>query len=363
MKTQTTSSEIWVFQSSFVGDCVLSLAFLNELLKIQPEARVKLVTQSGIQSQMFHLARDRGLQAHFSRLEILDFHKKDLRGLKNIFKSSEWIRKKRTPHIESQYAFCLHRSFRTAFMAYMTGAREKIGFSSGAASFMYTKAIPRTWDRGAHEIEKNLDLLRSVFGVDKVPVYLGASLQKRPSLLSAQDSNKPKRVQGRVSLALGSPWPTKRWPLEHAISLCKNWVEEGIEIYLLGDSSATEQAHHLQKSIPSILIKNFVGQTTAQEWVDLLDSSSLLVSGDSASVHVASDLGVPVLALFGPTVPEFGFAPWRTHSKVLQRSDLECRPCHIHGPKVCPLKHHKCLKELDPDSVLRHAKSYLLVDP
>lgn len=353
--------DIWVFQSSFVGDCVLTLPFLKELLTLEPEARVRLVTQKGIQQELFLLALERGLKEHALRVEVLPFDKKTQRSLWSPF---SWMRSHQAATVakDVEVAFCLHRSFRSALLAFLSGARHRLGFSSGAASFLYTQAVPRSWDRGDHEIEKNLNLLRAYYSNASVPAYLGKDVQKCPSILSSPDQ-RPARVKDRVALALGSPWPTKRWPIEHAIELCREWMHQGVEVCLLGDPSAKDLAAQIESAVPSLLIRNHVGKTNMKEWVDLLDSCSLLVSGDSASVHVASDLGVPVLGLFGPTVPEFGFAPWRTHSKVLQLGDLPCRPCHIHGPKTCPLGHHKCLKDLEPKHVLRHAKSYLLVDP
>jgi len=352
--------DIWIFQNSFVGDCALTLPFLKELLRLEPEARLRLVVQKGIQTELFQLAMERGLASDRDRLEILPFDKKNSKGL---LKTYQWMRRQMESSRGSEvsFAFCLHRSFRSAFMALLTGARARVGFSSGAATFLYTLSVPRSWDRGVHEIEKNLDMLRVVYGKEAVPEYLGRNLEKRPSLLASL--NRPQRVAERAALALGSPWPTKRWPVEHAIQLCREWMQQGVEVLLLGDPSACAMAQEITQAVPSLLIQDHVGKTGMKDWVDLLDTCQVLVSGDSASVHVASDLGVPVLALFGPTVPEFGFSPWRSNSKVIQLSDLACRPCDIHGPKTCPLGHHKCLKELGAEHVLRHAKSHLLVDP
>jgi heptosyltransferase-2 len=120
-------------------------------------------------------------------------------------------------------------------------------------------------------------------------------------------------------------------------------------------------ADELLRKFQSRLLSDQVGKTDMRGWCDLIDASAVLVSGDSASVHVASDLGVPVVALFGPTVPDFGFAPWRPNSRVLQIENLACRPCSIHGPKECPLGHHKCLKNVGADQVFAVTKRHLSV--
>ncbi len=67
-------------------------------------------------------------------------------------------------------------------------------------------------------------------------------------------------------------------------------------------------------------------------------------------MHMATGVGTPVVALFGPTVPAFGFLPYGGQSAVLQR-DLECRPCSAMGSARCPMGHHRCLADIAPADV------------
>ncbi len=348
---------IWIVQTSFVGDCVLSLPFVHELARSFPETPLVIVTQPGIQRSLFETALERGLAPLASRTRLVTLDKRGSE--KSIWGLRRWAdRAKSESGADPSRVFCLQRSFRTGLLAVLSGAEERIGFASGAASFLYTRAVRRTWEQGEHEIEKNLDLLRAVLPESKIAPWRGLD---RPSLLAAPV--RPQRAPDRAALALGSPWPTKRWPVENAIELCRQWSDQGVEVKLIGDPSARVIAEQIKAAVPSRLIEDHVGQTSMKEWVDILDSSAVLVSGDSASVHVASDLAVPVVGLFGPTIPEFGFAPWRTNSSVLQTPDLVCRPCSIHGPKRCPLGHHKCLKNIGAEQVLGATKPHLLMDP
>ncbi len=82
----------------------------------------------------------------------------------------------------------------------------------------------------------------------------------------------------------------------------------------------------------------------------LLKRSRALVSGDTGVMHMATGVGTPVVALFGPTVEAFGFFPYRARSRVLER-DLPCRPCSRMGGPACPLGHHDCLRGILPDAV------------
>jgi heptosyltransferase-2 len=82
----------------------------------------------------------------------------------------------------------------------------------------------------------------------------------------------------------------------------------------------------------------------------VLRRAKALVSGDTGVMHMATGVGTPVVALFGPTVEAFGFFPYTRRAEVLQL-DLGCRPCSSKGGPVCPLGHHHCLVRIAPDEV------------
>jgi heptosyltransferase-2 len=84
----------------------------------------------------------------------------------------------------------------------------------------------------------------------------------------------------------------------------------------------------------------------------LIARASVLVTNDSAPLHLATAVGTPVVALFGPTVPTFGFGPRGARDRVVEHAALPCRPCSAHGPATCPLGHHRCMRELSVESVV-----------
>ena len=71
------------------------------------------------------------------------------------------------------------------------------------------------------------------------------------------------------------------------------------------------------------------------------------------ALHLATAMGTPIVALFGPTVTEFGFGPLRPGDVVLGMDGLLCRPCSPHGPPECPLGHHRCMRDLTAVAVVR----------
>jgi heptosyltransferase II len=96
--------------------------------------------------------------------------------------------------------------------------------------------------------------------------------------------------------------------------------------------------------------RNAAGMFGLQATGAALRQAKALVSGDTGVMHMATGVGTPVVALFGPTVEAFGFFPYTRRAEVLQL-DLACRPCSSQGGPACPLGHHHCLVHITPESV------------
>jgi heptosyltransferase-2 len=101
------------------------------------------------------------------------------------------------------------------------------------------------------------------------------------------------------------------------------------------------------------------GRLTLLASAELIGRAALLVTNDSAPLHLASAMNTPTIAVFGPTVPEFGFGPLADPSTVVGRDSLACRPCDRHGPQKCPLGHWSCMREISPESVAELARSLI----
>ncbi len=153
-----------------------------------------------------------------------------------------------------------------------------------------------------------------------------------------------------IAVAPGAAHFTKRWPTHHWVALVRRLVEKGNDVVVVGGPGDREVA-------AAVAASGGEGAASAAGEFDLLGSAALLkraralISGDTGLMHLAGGIGTPVVALFGPTVEQFGFFPYHAKATVLQRT-LDCRPCSAHGGPTCPLKHHRCLQDLQPDEVL-----------
>jgi lipopolysaccharide heptosyltransferase II len=148
-----------------------------------------------------------------------------------------------------------------------------------------------------------------------------------------------------VAMAPGAAHATKRWPLEHWRSLVDMAVRDGLAVVIVGgpDDAALGAA----LSDGRARVANAAGVFGLQATGALLQRARALVSGDTGVMHMATGVGTPVVALFGPTVEAFGFFPYISKARVLELP-LPCRPCSAQGGPRCPLGHHRCLVDLEP---------------
>jgi heptosyltransferase-2 len=151
-----------------------------------------------------------------------------------------------------------------------------------------------------------------------------------------------------VALAPGAAHLTKRWPLEQWKDLTRELGAEGKRVVVVGGPEDVAAAEEVARVSPAAVAA--AGKFGLQGTGALLSRASALVSGDTGVMHMATGVGTPVVALFGPTVEAFGFFPYRAPATVVQR-ELPCRPCSRMGGPACPLGHHDCLRGISSTEV------------
>jgi heptosyltransferase-2 len=150
---------------------------------------------------------------------------------------------------------------------------------------------------------------------------------------------------GFIALAPGSIWGTKRWPGYGELAAA---VDRPIVI--VGGRDDARLAHDVMAAAPG-RSHSAAGQLGLRASAALLARAAVLVTNDSAPLHLATAVGTPIVAVFGPTVTAFGFGPRGPRDRVIEHPSLPCRPCSAHGPQVCPLGHHRCMREIPVEEV------------
>ena len=159
-----------------------------------------------------------------------------------------------------------------------------------------------------------------------------------------------------LAVAPGARWRTKRWPAERFAAVAQELAEErGAAVVVLGGADEAQLASALCDNLDVPVIHG-AGTLSLMHSAALLSRCSLLVSNDSGLMHMATALQVPVVAIFGPTVQEFGFYPFQARAEVVSEP-LPCRPCSTKGSMRCPRRHHACMHNVSSARVLAAARS------
>lgn len=243
-----------------------------------------------------------------------------------------------------EVAYLPHRSLRSAALAFLARVPRRVGFADGWPLF-YTETRPRP--RSGHEIDRLLGL------ADGPAESTTPALYPRPQDKRAVDECLAEAgIAGDfVALAPGSIWGSKRWPYFEELA---SRLADRVAIVVVGGVEDATLGQSIAAAVRGAggQVLDACGRLTLLQSAALIGRARLLVTNDSAPLHFASALGTRVVALFGPTVPEFGFGPIAAGDLALGVTDLVCRPCSDHGPPVCPLGHHRCMRELPVATVV-----------
>lgn len=156
-----------------------------------------------------------------------------------------------------------------------------------------------------------------------------------------------------VAICFGATHFTKRYPTVLLIQVIeKLYRETDATLMLMGGKDESKAADDMLKKLSfKGRVQNFTGKTSLLESAALLKYSDVVLSNDTGLMHMASAFNKKMVVLFGSSVRQFGFAPYRAQATILENLSLSCRPCSHIGKSKCPKKHFKCMRELSPDNV------------
>ncbi len=333
-------TKILIIRLSSIGDILLATPFLRQARIKFPDAVIDFV----IKDRFIDLVQ---YNPHVNRIFSVN-EKEGLSGLLEL--------RKLLIANNYDYVFDLHNNFRSRILTFGMKARisrihkDKLK----RALLVYTKInlykqvtpIPLRYLK----VGENAGIADDFNGLEifwKNHIEEGLSLVVDKRLL-----RKP-----FVALAPGAGFKTKQWPLEYFRELIETIEKKHrLPIVILGSKAEEERFKLLEISDA---VHNLAGKLTLLESAIILSKAKVLISNDSGLMHMATAVKVPVLAIFGSTVKEFGFFPFRAQSKVIENQALWCRPCSHIGRNHCPLIHFKCMKDIKPMMVYEQLKPWL----
>jgi heptosyltransferase-2 len=337
---------ILVIQTAFIGDAILTLPLLQALHHQYPKASIDAVV----------IPRTAEIFANHPAIShIIQYDKRGHdKGLKGLWRL-------RSKLIVRNYDLVIvpHRSLRSALLMWLLKPVMSIGFDRSAGHRLFKQTV--RYDPSAHEIERNLSLLNPLHlpGIAAELPLLYPSNQDVHVVDSIMNSSGLNRYPTIIAIAPGTVWNTKRWPPDRFASVGRQIASESIALVLIGGREDEALCKEIMDAMQVKNIFNVAGKLSLLQSAEMIRRCKVLISNDSAPMHIAVSMRTPVIAIFGATVPAFGFAPRGQSDIVLETKGLPCRPCSIHGGKQCPIKTFDCMLSITPEMVIDKLKLFI----
>lgn len=339
--------KIVIRATNWVGDAILALPALRAVRDKFPEATIAIVARPYVAA----IYRDQGICD-----ELISYdHKGQQRGSSGREKLAVELRQKKF-----DVALLLQNAFDAAWLAWRARVPERIGYARDGRSLLLTKAIavPRPGEIPAHEKFYYLELLRRVGWLhdlkDETHITLRVpdAMRRRAAETLLEAGSRPQAL--RIAIGAGASYGSaKCWPPER-FAQWANWAQaqRDVDVILFGTPGEAPVSNAIIARMDRKPI-DLTGKTEIADLPGLLSQCHLFLGNDSGAMHVAAAVGLPVIAVFGPTDP-FGTAPVTTKSSIVQVKPY-CSPCFL---RRCPTD-HRCMKSVLPEMVEEAAKPWL----
>ncbi len=342
-------NRILIIKPSSPGDIIHALPILRGLRRRYPAAHIAWL----VATPFVNL-----LEADPALSEIIPFDRRHFarigRSLRVTLDFWTFVRELRTRRFE--LVIDLQGLIRSGFMSIFSGAPVRIGFrdSREMAWIFYNRRIPPL-PRDMHAADK-LHAVAALLGFGDAPRDFRVAVTSddraaSEALLTQSRINSDQRF---ALLVPGTRWETKRWPPERFGRLARMLFDRhGIPAVLVGAASDRDDADRAVQAArdatgTAAAAINLCGQTTFRQLAAMIDRAAVVVTADSAPMHIAAAHQRPLVALFGPTNP----ARTGPHGRIgdVVRLPLACSPCYFRRLHQCPHQ-HKCMNDLSVEAV------------
>lgn len=339
-------SRVLVRATNWVGDAVMSLPAIRTLRRVFPHAHIALVARPWVAD----------LYARESSIDriILYPPQNGLRARR------EFAALLRDDHFDC--AVLLQNAFDAAWMAWLAGIPERIGYKRDGRGLLLTRAIavPEPGDIPRHQRFYYLELLRRAGMIEHLPADAAIRLE---GIEAARDSGlerlKSLGISGTViGISPGAAYGNaKRWLPERFAEAAAALQPSAGTVLLFGSLSERALCQQVASSIRALPVRNLAGQTTLREFIDLAAACRVFMTNDSGAMHIASALGLPTVAVFGAT-DDITTGPTGPSARVI-REHAECSPCLL---RECPID-HRCMTRVTAAQVAKAASELLTAFP
>ncbi|MCX5702681.1 MAG: lipopolysaccharide heptosyltransferase II [Candidatus Omnitrophica bacterium] len=324
-----------IIKFSSLGDIILSTAAIRAI-------RDKFMNNHKISFLVGEESKEVLLTCpYIEELLVCDFKNKD-KGIKGMLRLSEILRKN-----NFDIVIDLQNNRRSHILSALTFVLDRYGYDNKKFGFLLNHRI-KDEKTDIVPVAHQFRILKMLDIDLKNP-----SLELWPSdederyidnLINTEWVSLNQRLIG-MNMSASQRWLTKNWPLRHISKLCEELGYKGIRVVLTGTEKDVSRANELMSMVKNLRPLNSCGKTSVNQLACLMKKCSVYITADSAPLHIAAAVGVPFVALFGPTDPKRHLPA--AEDCVLIKKDLACSPCY---KSKC--KSGKCMELIRPEEVL-----------
>ena len=254
-------------------------------------------------------------------------------------------------------ALLLQNAFDAALLAFLARIPERAGYATDGRWMLLTHAVRITPDLLAqHEVEYYLRLLERL-GIPRPAspsLRIAVTADEREAMASRLEGLGVERGTPLLAVNPGATFGSaKRWYPDRFAAVADALSEEwGASTVLLGSVAEAPLAREIESAMRAAPV-NLAGKTTVREMMALVSRSSFLITNDSGPMHIGAALGVPLVAIFGPTDWR-RTSPWTERARIV-RVEVDCSPCML---RECD-RGHECMLGVTAAMVIDAARDLL----
>jgi lipopolysaccharide heptosyltransferase II len=267
-------------------------------------------------------------------------------GVKEILRFRNKIKK-----LRFQTVIDFHSGPRSALLTFLSGANDRIGYRTPNRNWAYNQLVPRkSANASSHSVDNQARLLTPL-GIDikEIPPYPEINIREEDV---SEKIRKISNLNKKIVIHVGAKKRYRDWGIENFSSLIKKLNQENYNILLIGKGEEEEERGRYLKNLFDV--HNFVGSISIKEILFAIEHSDVYFGADSGPLHLASLTKTPIVALYGPNIPQVS-GPYRNENVTIIQLDLDCIPCH---QKSCKFDEVKCMAGIEVSEVYQAIRKF-----
>jgi lipopolysaccharide heptosyltransferase II len=332
LKSHISPMKILIRLPNWLGDVVMSTAFVAAVRETYPDAAVDVIVKKELA----------GIAALIPGLnKVHPFSKQEYKGLSGVYKFGKSLRNE-----QYDLFFNLPSSLSSLVMARGSGAKKRVGFGKEGGFFLLTNVYKTAVN--LHRVDEYLFLLEQ---------FTGKTIANRLIELSPPSTAKN---DNRILINFNSEAESRRMPVDKGRAIINLLISTFTNATLTFIGSPKEAAFvdELMEGVDNReRIENFAGKTDLAGLAALMASSAAILTTDSGPAHLANAVGTPAIVLFGAG-NEHNTAPYNKQNlTILRAGKLDCEPCVKNTCKLYGIP--KCMQLLDELQMINALSVYL----